>query len=112
MRSSDFFALVLIGSFAIGFVVRRWWIAVVVGVGVGIYIAITARVEIDHAFFGLLAGLFVCLPMLVGVGLSQLLRWNEGRVGKGAKEPPQNLESDPVVERVESPPTEGAEHAE
>lgn len=67
--------IVISGCIAIGFLANRWWLAVVAGLGVGVYFGINGEVELDHAFFGVLAGLLVSVPILVGVGLRQILGW-------------------------------------
>jgi hypothetical protein len=63
------------GCIAVGFVVNRWWLAPAVGLAVGIWVGVTAEVEVDSAFLGVLFGFSAGLPVLAGFGLRRVLNW-------------------------------------
>jgi hypothetical protein len=66
---------IIIGLFAAGFIVNRWWLAAAVGAAVWIWIGETANLEVSSVFVGAVLGLLAALLVLAGVGLRRLLNW-------------------------------------
>jgi hypothetical protein len=64
---------IVVGLFAAGFIVNRWWLAVAASVAVGIWIGETAHLDVSSAFVGTVLGLLAGLLVLAGVGLRHLL---------------------------------------
>jgi hypothetical protein len=58
--------LVLVLAFGFGLVIGRWW-ALLAAVPLGAWVGFTDTGDMEHWFAGVLSGIFVAFPIMVGL---------------------------------------------